>query len=106
MKERPIDGPPAALRDGDRVEYVGKDLPDLHVWQGHPGVVIDTPPSDPKEVVVSLVAGPSFCFREDDVQLLDDASYRLRGERIIAGRHPIAEWNVGEPLTAEGSHRP
>lgn len=106
MIKRPDDGPPVTLRDGDRVQYVGEDIPDLHIWQGHPGVVIDTPPSDPEEVVVTLVGGPSFCFREGHVQRLDDANYLLRGERIIAGKHPVAERDVGKPLTAEGSHWP
>lgn len=103
MNDRAACGPAPV---GSRVEYLGEDLPDLYVWQGHPGVVIDAPPFEPQEVAVALVAGPSLCFPASDVRRLDDANYHSRGERIIAGRHPIAERDVGAPLTAEGSHCP
>ena len=86
------------------VEYVGEDLPDLLVWRGHPGRVIDA--ISPEEVDVSLVGGPSMSLPGDLLRSLDEVSYRQRGERVIAGVHPLEERDTGGPLTADGSHWP
>ena len=37
---------------------------------------------------------------------LGDAAYRARGERVIAGAHPLDDRDTGGPLTADGSHWP
>lgn len=89
---------------GPFVEYVGEDLPDVLVWRGHPGRVIDA--LSPEEVDVTLVGGPSMSFPADLLTTLDEASYRQRGERVIAGVHPLEERDTGGPLTADGSHWP
>jgi len=91
---------------GACVEYLGEDVPELYLWKGHPGVVIDAPSFEPRELVVAFVAGPSLCVPAAEVHGLDDAHYRSRGRRIIDGMHPIAERGVGTPLTAEGSNWP
>ena len=38
------------------------DVPEVKVWQGHPGCVIDVPPKRHSEVAVDLVGGPVYCF--------------------------------------------
>src|SRR4051794_17656436 len=82
---------------GSHVAYVGADLPELLVWRGHPGLVVDTPSFDPEEAAVSLVAGPSMCFAVELLNPLDEASYLARGERIISGAHPLEERDTGGP---------
>jgi hypothetical protein len=69
-------------------------------------MVIDTPPFDPEEAGVSLVGGPSMCFVVSDLRALDATSYRQRGERVVSGRHPLENREVGSPITADGSHWP
>jgi hypothetical protein len=91
---------------GSHVEYVGEDIPELLVWRGHPGRVVDTPPFDPEEAGVGLVGGPTMSFAVELLRSLDDASYRARGERVIAGSHPLEERETRGPLTADGSHWP
>jgi hypothetical protein len=91
---------------GSCVEYIGEDMPEIQVWSGHPGRVVDTPPFDPEEAGVSLVGGPSICFGVGDLRTLDAETYRTRGERVIAGMHPLDERKVDSPITAEGSHWP
>lgn len=103
MNVRAVHGPPPV---GSRVEYLGEDSPDSYLWLGHPGIVIDVPSFEPQEVVVAFVAGPSLCVPGSAVRLLDDTSYHSRGVRLIAGTHPVAKWDVGTPLTTEGSHWP
>jgi len=98
--------PESSITVGDDVEYTGEDIPELHVWRGHPGRIVDIQWWDPPEASVSLVAGWSMCFPMSDLQRLDDASYRQRGERIIKGEHPLGDRQVGDPLTADGSHWP
>lgn len=88
---------------GSWVEYVGDDIPEIQVWRGHPGVVADLPPS---EVIASMVGGPTMCFLPSDLHALDETPYRQRGQRIISGLHPLKDREVGDPVTAEGSHWP
>ncbi len=88
---------------GSWIEYVGDDLSEIQVWRGHPGVVVDLPPG---EVMASMVGGPTMCFGPSDLRALDETSYRRRGERIISGMHPLDDREVGDPITAEGSHWP
>jgi hypothetical protein len=57
------------------------------LWHGHPGRVIDLG-QYPNEVAISFVNGPSLCLSPDQVERLDDATYRERGERVLALRHP------------------
>jgi len=54
--------------------------------------------------MASMVGGPTMCFGPSDLHALDETSYRRRGERIISGLHPLEDREVGDPITAEGSH--
>jgi len=92
---------------GRCVEYVGDDIPEIQVWHGHPGVAGDVLADLPSaEVIASMVGGPTMCFGPSDLRPLDETSYRQRGERIIAGMHPLEDRRVGDPITADGSHWP
>jgi hypothetical protein len=85
------------------VEYLGEDISEVQVWRGHPGRVIDTEQHDlAEEVVVGLVGGPSMSFPVGDLRALDATSYRRRGERVVFGRHPLEDREVGSPITADG----
>jgi hypothetical protein len=91
---------------GSYVEYTDADIPELQVWRGHPGLVIDMQAWDPPEASVCLVGGPSMCFPVRELVALDAVTYRQRGDRIIAGKHPLEQRQVGAPITADGSHWP
>lgn len=96
------------MRSMRRVAYTGPDIPEISVWHGHPGVVLDVlddAGAEP-EIVVDLVGSVSLCLPEDEVVVIEDATYLARGERVLASKHPIDEVGIGPPLTAEGSHWP
>jgi hypothetical protein len=91
------------LAIGSRIEYVGDDTPEIQLWRGHPGRVEALPPG---EVMASMVGGPTMCFGPCDLHALDKTSYLHRGHRVVSGMHPLEDREVGDPITADDSHRP
>lgn len=75
------------MRVRDFVAYSGADDADVMLWHGHPGRVTDLG-QYPNEVAISFVNGPSLCLTLHQVEQLDAATYRERGQRVLALRHP------------------
>ena len=94
------------MEGGSYVEYVGEDEPDLHVWRGHPGLVVDIQFWERPEASVSFVGSLSMCVPLDELQELDVETCRQRGNRVIAGNHPLDDRDIDPPITADGWHWP
>ena len=88
------------------------DEPEVGVWRGHPGVVVDVAldaDGKPWDVSVALVAGPSISGVPSAFEQIEESDYRARGSRIIAGVHPVEDRPIGPYVAAPGHewpHRP
>ena len=90
------------LGESDLVAYVGRDDPESHLFNGQPGVVIDTGQM-PVEVSVALAWGDSLCMPPGEVARIDLREYRERSDRMRSGQHPLRDENItpldaGDPL--------
>jgi hypothetical protein len=102
------------IRVGDLVAYTGPDEPELPLWEGQPGLVLEIPrgaDDRPIEYVAAFVAGPSACTTPDDTEQVDEATYVERGRRVAAGRHPLRDEPVevsshAAPHWPEGGPQP
>ena len=75
------------MREGSRIAYVGPDVPELRIWHGQPGIVVDLG-CGPHEVSASFVNGPSLGLPPEEVVEIDDDTYRGRLQRVLALGHP------------------
>jgi len=75
------------VQQGDQVAYAGSDKPDLMLWHGHPGRIVDLG-QYPTEVGISFVNGPSLYFPLDQVEGLHPGTYREGVQRVLGLRHP------------------
>lgn len=92
------------VRVGDRVQYVGSDLPDEQMWEGHPGRIIDDG-LWPTEVAVAFVNGATVCMPPDQLRLIDEAEYARLGHRTAGCTHPLRDEAIPR-VTVEGQEWP
>lgn len=80
------------IRPGSLVEFTGDELLDQYIYAGHPGLVVDDGARD--EFSVMFVNGPSWCIDRGSVAAIDRATYLVRGDRLVALRHPTRDEEV------------
>lgn len=88
------------IEPGALVVYVGPDEPDIPLYRGQPGKVVDS--VDGAETSVSLVMGPSVSVPTSEVSEVGQEEYDLRARRLRAGLHPVdnravAVEDIGDP---------
>lgn len=75
---------------GQVIEYVGAEDEDLGLFRGHPGRVFLLR-GLPESVYASFVNGPSLSCPVASLAPLSQATFVHRGERVVAGLHPLDE---------------
>lgn len=86
------------------VEFTGRDIPAIGLWCGHPGRALDETAAN-FGVIVAFVNGPTLSMSRGDLSFLILEEYLRRGDRLVAGLHPIED-SRGPGLNAPGHEWP
>lgn len=92
------------MQDGDQVQYVGPDLPDEQMWEGHVGRVVDAT-RWPDEVVVAFVNGATVCMPAAELRTVDGNVYARLGHRAAQCLHPLRDETI-PPVNVDGQEWP
>jgi hypothetical protein len=79
--------------EGDLIAYVGAYDPELDLYDGQPGVVIDVGPT-PLDISVEMASGPALSIPPWNLARISLSEYRERGDRMRRHWHPLREETI------------